>query len=143
MSTRSLVLDANILIRGALGREVRQIIADNADRVALVAPESACDEAYENLDYLINDRGLDRGIVTGVLDELLLAVRPVPEEVYAPWRSHALARIESRDADDWPILATALAIDAPIWTEDRNFFGCGVATWTTDRVGLFFAYPGS
>jgi hypothetical protein len=25
----------------------------------------------------------------------------------------------------------------PIWTEDTDFFGCGVATWTTDRVELY------
>ncbi|HZC23037.1 MAG TPA: PIN domain-containing protein [Candidatus Binatia bacterium] len=25
---------------------------------------------------------------------------------------------------------------SPIWTEDADFFGAGVATWTTDRVEL-------
>jgi hypothetical protein len=40
---------------------------------------------------------------------------------------------------DWPILATALALQYPIWTEDMDFFGCGVATWTTDRVDLYLA----
>jgi PIN domain len=24
----------------------------------------------------------------------------------------------------------------PLWTEDADFFGAGVATWTTDRVEL-------
>jgi len=46
------------------------------------------------------------------------------------------SRIESRDPDDWPILATALALECPIWTEDQDFFGAGVPTWTTDRVEL-------
>ncbi len=41
-----------------------------------------------------------------------------------------------RPTDDWPVLAAALALDCPIWTEDTDFFGYGVATWTTDRVGL-------
>lgn len=27
----------------------------------------------------------------------------------------------------------------PPWTEDTDFFGCGVATWTTDRVELYLA----
>jgi hypothetical protein len=31
----------------------------------------------------------------------------------------------------------ALLLDFPIWTEDQDFFGSGVATWTTDRVELF------
>ena len=49
----------------------------------------------------------------------------------------ARQRMDRRDKDDWPILAAALALDCPIWTEDTDFFGCGVATWTTDRVELY------
>jgi len=52
-------------------------------------------------------------------------------------RAEALSRSESRDPDDWPILATALALEFPIWTEDQDFFGAGVPTWTTDRVELY------
>ena len=48
-----------------------------------------------------------------------------------------LARIETRDPDDWPILATAMALDCPVWTEDNDFFGTGVPTWTSDRVELY------
>ena len=48
----------------------------------------------------------------------------------------ARQRMDRRDKDDWPILAAALALDCPIWTEDADFFECGVATWTTDRVEL-------
>ena len=39
--------------------------------------------------------------------------------------------------EDWPILASALALGCPIWTEDADFFGCGVATWTSNRVEIF------
>jgi predicted nucleic acid-binding protein len=48
-------------------------------------------------------------------------------------------RIDRRDKDDWPVLAATLALDCPIRTEDTNFFDCGVATWTTDRVELYLA----
>ncbi len=33
----------------------------------------------------------------------------------------------------------ALLLDFPIWTEDQDFFGSSVATWTTDRVELYSA----
>jgi hypothetical protein len=36
-----------------------------------------------------------------------------------------------------PILATALALASPVWTEDADFFGTGVAVWTTNRIELF------
>jgi predicted nucleic acid-binding protein len=45
--------------------------------------------------------------------------------------------MEKRDEDDWPILAATLTLNCPIWTEDTDFFGCGIATWTTDRVEFY------
>jgi len=66
-------------------------------------------------------------------------VQPVEIETYEPFEGIARERIARRDEDDWPILAAALALDCPIWTEDTDFFGCGVATWTTDRVELYLA----
>jgi len=46
-----------------------------------------------------------------------------------------LARV--RDADDWPALALAMQLECAIWTEDQDFFGTGVATWTTNTVELY------
>jgi predicted nucleic acid-binding protein len=40
--------------------------------------------------------------------------------------------------DDWPVVALALLLECPIWTEDADFFGTGVATWTSNRVHLYF-----
>ncbi|HWE61923.1 MAG TPA: PIN domain-containing protein, partial [Chloroflexota bacterium] len=39
-----------------------------------------------------------------------------------------------RDPDDWPTVALALALDAGIWTQDADFLGCGLPTWTTDTL---------
>ena len=32
-----------------------------------------------------------------------------------------------------------MALGCPVWTEDADFFGTGVATWTSDRVALYLA----
>jgi predicted nucleic acid-binding protein len=45
--------------------------------------------------------------------------------------------LRGRDEDDWPVLATALALGCAIWTEDTDFFGTGVAVWTTNRIEIF------
>jgi hypothetical protein len=34
------------------------------------------------------------------------------------------------------LAGTGLALECPDWTEDADFFGAGVATWTTDRIEL-------
>ena len=60
---------------------------------------------------------------------------------YQAKKPTALARIGPRAPDDWPVLACALLLNCPIWTEDRDFFGTGVATWTTALVEQYFTEP--
>ena len=59
-------------------------------------------------------------------DHLESDIRALGEELCLRAKGEALARIEIRDPRDWPILA----LDHPIWTEDQDFFGTGVPTWT-------------
>lgn len=42
-----------------------------------------------------------------------------------------------RDPNDWPAVACALALTAGIWTNDNDFLGTGVATWTTETLQLW------
>lgn len=72
-----------------------------------------------------------------VLDGLEGVVQSIELELYAGMQAQALQRIAIRDANDWPVLACAMTIGCPVWTEDADFFGSGVATWTTDRVELY------
>jgi predicted nucleic acid-binding protein len=74
-----------------------------------------------------------------LLDLIGRIVQTVETETYAQFEEIARARLKQRDEDDWPVLAAALTLSCPIWTEDTDFFGCGVATWTTDRIELYLA----
>jgi len=47
-------------------------------------------------------------------------VRVVGIEVYAEFEPIACQRLARRDEDDWPILAAALALKCPIWTEETS-----------------------
>lgn len=134
---RGLVLDANILVRGVLGRRVRSLIDQHAEHVAFLAPQIAFDDARRHLPTIADKRGLDTEALLAALDALEELIFPISEDTYGELREAALPRIEVRDPDDWPIVATALALQSPIWTEDQDFFGTGIATWTTDRVHLY------
>ena len=139
MSDRALVLDANILIRAVLGKRVREIIVDNADKVQFFSLDVAYVDARKYLPSLLEKRGIDSESAMAVLNALETIVRPLEFGVYAGFKTQALERIATRDADDWPVLACAMAIGCPVWTEDADFFGTGVATWTSDRVELYLA----
>ncbi|MDO5625482.1 MAG: PIN domain-containing protein [Pseudomonadota bacterium] len=139
MSTRAIVLDANILVRAVLGRRVRELILARAHAVRFFAPDVAYADARKYLPELLHKRGVPPAAAMAVLDRLEAVVRRLDAELYTAHRSAALQRIAVRDADDWPVLACAMALDCPVWTEDADFFGSGVATWTTDRVALYLA----
>lgn len=139
MSNKAIVLDANILIRAVLGKRVRELIARNADAVQFFAPDVAYADARKYLPALLEKRGVESGPAIVVLDALESIVRSLELGVYAGLQAQALQRIAMRDADDWPVLACAMTMDCPVWTEDADFFGTGVAIWTTDRVELYLA----
>lgn len=138
MSGKAIVLDANILIRAELGKRVRELIVDNAAAVKFFAPDDAYVDARKYLPALLKKRGIDASAAMLVLDGLESIVQPIDAELYEGMQQQALQRIAVRDVDDWPVLACAMTLGCPVWTEDADFFGTGVATWTSDRIALYF-----
>ena len=67
----------------------------------------------------------------------ILLLHSVDRSLYESYEELARERIQRRDPDDWPVVAVALMFDIPVWTEDQDFFGSGISTWTTDRVELY------
>lgn len=134
MRQKAIILDANILIRAVLGKRVRQLILENATNVNFFAPDVAYADARKYLPALLEKRGVESNAAMTLLDSLECVVQPIDIELYSGMQQQALRRIALRDADDWHVIACALVMGCPIWTEDADFFGTGVATWTSDRV---------
>lgn len=137
MNNKAIVLDANILIRAVLGKRVRELIVANAETAQFFAPDVAYADARKYLPALLEKRGVNSESAMAVLTALESIVRPLELGVYADMQTQALQRIAIRDADDWPVVACAMTMACPVWTEDADFFGTGIATWTTDRVALY------
>jgi predicted nucleic acid-binding protein len=136
-SPRGLVLDANILIRAVLGQRVRDLLDTYADSVVFHAPETCFAEARKHIPQILIDRNIDPEAAIATFDQISHLVLSVEEALYGEFEEAARKRIAKRDPDDWPVVALSLLLRIPIWTEDRDFFGSGIATWTTDRVELF------
>lgn len=139
MGDRQIVLDANILVRATLGVRVRELIERYAAQVDLFAPDVAFAEAEEYLPELYTKRGLSPRLAREVYERVSAIVQELPLPFYLGRENDARARIGRRDPEDWPVLACALVLDCPVWTEDVDFFGTGVRTWTSDRVELFLS----
>ena len=140
MNDKAIVLDANILIRAVLGTRVREIILSNESTVRFLSPDAAFADARKYLPQLLKKRGLviDEGMKSLALYEQQF-IEILEQDFYGPLQHQSLLRIGARDPNDWPVLACAIRIGCPVWTEDADFFGTGIATWTTDRVELYFS----
>lgn len=137
MQHKRLVIDANILIRGVFGDRVRGLIVSAAEEVAFYVAEANYHEACHYLSELAPRRGIAEPVWKAALETLMTAVQLVGHEELEMVELEARARIARRDERDWPGLAAALLLQCPIWTEDQDFFGTGVPTWTTSTVHLY------
>jgi len=140
MQHKRLVIDANILIRAVLGSRVRHLIEYYCESVAFYMAEANANEAEFYLSTeLAAKRNLSEEIWRPVFNGILNTVQIIADDVLIEVESKAKARIASRDVNDWPAVAAALLLDCPVWTEDKDFLGAGVATWTTATVELFLS----
>jgi predicted nucleic acid-binding protein len=138
-TTKRIVIDANILIRAVLGKKVRGIIQDFSPTVQFFTPDLCCDDAIKYLPILFAKRSLPPEDALNVLNSLICFISIVESSSYNLYEKEAKQRIAVRDINDWSIVAVSLMLDCPIWTEDNDFFGAGVATWTSDRVHLYLS----
>jgi predicted nucleic acid-binding protein len=139
MSTsKGLVLDANILLRAVFGNRVRERLYAYEEVVAFYAPDVSITDARKHIPPIAARRGTNPAFAELTLDRIVDSlIHVVDRSLYEEFEERARARISSRDADDWPIVATAMLLKAPIWTEDQDFFGCGIATWTSDKIEIY------
>ncbi len=134
-----LVVDTSVLVGELLRSAGRARIGDEG--VALFMPERMAGELSVELPRRIIAFVRRRGLPDEVGDELASACRAaveanivvLDEAIYSAFEDEARARSQ-RDPNDWPVVATALALSAAIWTNDNDFLGTGVATWTTTTL---------
>lgn len=131
-----LAVDASVLVGELLRRRGRALVAD--PRLELYVAEATYGEARHELlnrqRLLVQHAGLApevaAALVKGSLETAEAALTVASDAWLEPFRQEALARVPA-DPDDWPTAALALALGVGVWTDDRDFFGSGLATWQT------------
>jgi predicted nucleic acid-binding protein len=140
-----LVVDASTLVAESLRARGRALLT--LPHLDLVVAADAWDETTHELRKRVA-LFVERGILpAGPASELLEAalssvgarVTVVPMSVYAERLDEALIRVP-RDPRDAPTVALALVLGYDIWTNDHDFFGCGVPVWTTETLQRALEY---
>jgi predicted nucleic acid-binding protein len=125
------IADANVLLAALIrGRARRILIHPHGPRVP--ATEAVRQEVMEYAPILARKRGLEFGDV-----QAAVAAMPVEwqgADDYSRFREQALERIGHRDPDDWPTVALALALDLPVWSQDKDLEDSGLRVYTTGQL---------
>lgn len=134
-----IVLDANILVRATLGRKVEPLIERYRLDVSFYVTDSALTEARDHIAEIASKRGVGPEKLSSELESVVDDLAVIERSRYESQLGRAEGRLGARDIDDAPTLAVSLLLGCPIWTEDQDFFGCGAATWTSDRVEIYLS----
>lgn len=98
----------------------------------VVTVASVLEEVREYLPVMAESYSL----VPEVLDSQfrLLAIQPVQPAVYRGRLAEARKKMHDRDPDDAELLALALALKIPIWSNDNDFGAVGIEWYTTAQL---------
>jgi len=123
-----LVADANVLLSALIGGRARLALTHPSVEAVYTAA-AVLGEVQEYVPELARTKRLP-------LDVLLLAVAALPVVVveradYERKVSEAARRLGRRDPDDIDVLALALHLGVPVWSNDDDFREAGVEWFTT------------
>lgn len=125
-----LVADANVVLSAVAGKAALRVFT--ASSIQIVSTQEAIEDVEEYLPIFSKKYDIAVQALDGQLR--LLAIKPYGLEAYRHHLAKAQRMIGKRDPDDAPLLALALALESPIWTNDHDFEETGVVCYTTARL---------
>ncbi len=134
------VADASVLVAELSRRRGRELLSRPDLRVVMA--EDQWNETAHELDKRLAAIVRHGHLSPSQADDLLRAITElvethvieiIPRDFYEQVESVARRRIP-RDPQDWPTVALAIVLGAPILTGDQDFLGCGCPTWTVETL---------
>ena len=123
-----LAADANVLLSALIGGQAARVLRHDAVEEVLTT-EMTLAEVQEYAGQLARKRCLAIDVV--LLAAAALPVTTIPRAIYAPSIAEARKRIGRRDPDDVELLALAIQLELPVWSNDNDFETTGVVWYTT------------
>jgi predicted nucleic acid-binding protein len=116
----TLIVDTNILISALIkDGSTRRILAKS--KLNLLFPEFEFEEIKNHKAEIVQKAGLSEKEFDIMLLRLLNYVRIIPANISLSFKERAYGIIGKIDEDDVPFIATALAFNCPIWSDDKHF----------------------
>jgi predicted nucleic acid-binding protein len=129
-STAQLAADANVILSAVIGKAALRVFASG--RYEIFTTRFNYDEVRQYLPRLASKYGLSPDVL--LLQLALLPLKVKSEKFYARNVEKAASLIGNRDDDDIHLLALALTLSAPVWSNDRHFANLPVSCRTTAQI---------
>ncbi|RJQ24799.1 MAG: PIN domain nuclease [Peptococcaceae bacterium] len=110
-------VDANVILSALIGGKAGRVFVE-ANGIEFVTTSGVVGEILEYIPVLAQKKSLNRNIMETAFS--LMTVEVIPDETYSGWIPAALDLIGKRDPDDVELVALALALGCPVWSNDND-----------------------
>ena len=134
-----LVVDANPIFSALLGGKAKRLFFESGIAEFAVT-ESILEEIHTYIPTMTEKLGVRQEFLFYTLDLLPLTV--YQSKTYRHSITKAKRQVAHRDPDDVEILALAIELGHPLWTNDKDFEETGIRVFTTaELLAMYFPNP--
>lgn len=127
---RKLAADANVILSAVAGKAALRVFLK--ENIEIVTAQFNIDEVGQYLGVVAHQYALSEEILESQLK--LLPIEIYSQNFYESFLKEASKKLSGRDNDDIELLALALKLKIPVWSNDSDFEDSGVEVYTTAKL---------
>lgn len=127
---RKLAADANVILSAVAGKAALRIFL--REDIEIFTTQFNIDEVREYIGDIAGQYSLSEEILESQLT--LLPLRIYSRPFYEDFIQKASRKLSDRDEDDIELLALAMKLRVPVWSNDRDFKHAGIEVFTTAKL---------
>ncbi len=127
---KRLAADANVILSAIAGKAALRVFLKEG--IEIVTTQFNIDEVREYISVIAEQYALSEEVLESQLKLLFLKI--YHRHFYEDLLPKAEKRLSMRDEDDIELLALAMKLRIPIWSNDSDFKQSGIEVYTTAKL---------
>ncbi|MBI4847136.1 MAG: PIN domain-containing protein [Nitrospirae bacterium] len=127
---KKLAADANVILSAIAGKAALRVFLK--EDIEIATTEFNIEEVREYISVISKRYELSEEILESQLKLLPLKIHP--RHFYEDQIQKASKKMSDRDEDDIELLALAMKLKIPVWSNDKDFQHSGIEVYTTAKL---------
>ncbi len=127
---KKLAADANVILSAVAGKAALRVFLK--EDIKIITTQFNINEVREYLGVIAEQYAFSEEILESQLK--LLPLKVYPAHFYEDFVQRASKKLSERDKDDIELLALAMKLSVPIWSNDRDFQHSEIEIYTTANL---------